>query len=110
MTVDISQLWGPPCVAFAATCENGVPKATSAAAAWAAVWLGYTAAVQHAVSNWPRAARSSAAGRPRGADAGQVLLERARRGDELHVLVDERCGQGAQRPPRRQGCPVTLQV
>ena len=42
----------PPLLAvFAATWENGVPEATSAAAAWAAVWLEKTAAVEHAVSN-----------------------------------------------------------
>ncbi len=44
----------PACVAFAATCANGVPKATWAAASWAAVRLENDAAVKQAVSKSAR--------------------------------------------------------
>ncbi len=54
MIGSISHVCGPPWVAFAATWENGVPDATSAAAAWASDWLEYTPTVQHAVSNSAR--------------------------------------------------------
>ncbi len=48
-----TQPWGPPWAA-AATCEKGVPDATCAAAAAAACWLVYDAAVKHTVSKVER--------------------------------------------------------
>ena len=41
---------GPPPVTWDATCENGVPAATCAAAASASAWLVYSATVKQAVS------------------------------------------------------------
>jgi hypothetical protein len=48
-----AQPCGPPplLLVFDATVANGVPEATWAAAAWAALSLEKTAAVRHAVSN-----------------------------------------------------------
>ena len=94
-----SQPSAPPPLALvpAATVANGVPEATWAAPACAALSLEKTAAVRQAVSNC-RAVRREVVlqvGVAR-ADAGQVLLQCAGLGHELHLLVDERGRHGVQ--------------
>ena len=93
-----SHVCGPPWVALAATWENGVPEATSAAAAWASRLAGVHRGRQHAVSNSARCRLEVALQlAPRGSRRRRgPPAARAGGGDELHLLVDERRRHGAQ--------------